>query len=1275
MLSHQVGLARFRVRSGCDPKWLSWAWLSPTAICSSVLVTLLLTSRVATGQIARIANDEPEIHANIGGRAGACDVLTFTADGKTLLAAGEDKIVHRWNIGPTGLRALPPLHWNTFRERRGAIYALAASADPAQPKVAIGGFGKLNADVAVFNLQTGQLLGSLSPLSDPKGVYSEAGEAIWALAFHPSGTELAIGDAAGNIWRCPLDQEGRPLAAGVRRAVTGAGKVLFETRVVWVGYLNGQLLYAKRDGGVYLAGKNPPLFQWEMGKIDKVVASGDGRWLAARPAKETEQGSSVEVRSLEDMTKKHLIPFKRGQFPDRIALDQTGQRIAVGLSDDPKGLAKLFAVEALGYTVVYDLSGADPMPLATSRSPGQPEGTTRPDQIAFHPDGKRLAIADAPDHGTSLWEITAGTLNRVSHERGEGRSLWAVGMTGDGRYLSFKDHRNPAPDDPNERATPTADWVSFDLGPGPRGWAAGPKEPIPPEKQRDGWTVTFDKKDKYVCYAVEPGGKEHKIPLDRLRDDLPRCYTFLPQESGPNPRGVRLAVGHLWGVSVFDLAPGQEPVRVRLLVGHAGYVTAVAPTHGGHGLISCGTDQLIAMWSLADFPSQPILGAAFKEENGSILVISVDPGSPAYEAGLSEGDVISKLEVGTLSRPRAEWLRDLRNPQPNRELAIDLTREGKPKETKTAVLHRPLARFLPLRNGEWVLYTYRQSYYDRSTNGDRYIEWQSPKPLSDLATGPPTVDWFRPDVFPVERFAKFLYRPAKVTDVVLRLNQEPGKPILPDLFPPKVSVAPLPEEVKDGQVLKIVVTVIPQKRQDDRVNPVDRVELWLNGHHRVGLKPLQGEKFVADQAIRVDFEVPATDLRDGANEFRAVGIGADDPGRGCGDGISRAVTVRLAAGRGFQRRLFGVFVGIADYTPLHPFGLKSLPGAGRDAHNMYHLFSAQQNQGAVGNVGDPAERLVLLQDHQVTKAAVLAAIDKVGRTARPEDLFVCCLAGHGHVMQKDWLYLVPPRGEEAPFGPDPLKQEAWLRTASVLDRELADALAKLKCQSIVLIDCCQSGAVVQLVGNSPAANATRALRPNGFGPVVIAACAPDQSSFEARFRGIFSLAVQSTLSDGFNTADANRDGQLSVAEFFAAVQQETIQSARSLGHNQTPQITPPADNLGDVVVATRPLFAPAPSPLPIRGPTESDDFPPITPGTDRLVTLPPITPGEGSAAALPSITPGTDGSASSASLPPITPGAGDAASSAGLPPITPGTGGSASLPPITPGTGGRKPDR
>ncbi|MFO0824417.1 MAG: caspase family protein [Gemmataceae bacterium] len=1129
--------------------------------CVAVAVVWLTTPETSA-QLVRLANDEPEIRLEVGGRSGVCDVLSFTAEGNNLLAVGEDKVVHRWDLSAEKLRRTRPLFWNTFREQRGAIYALALFADRELPLVAIGGNGKLNADVAIFDLRSGELLGAVTALTENPGDYERAGAVVWALGFHPAGKELAIGDGQGNVWVTPL-VDGKPITAKTRRVVQGADRLSPELRVVWVGYLpDGRLAYAKRDGSVRTVGGGE-LFNWG-GAVDKVVASADGRRLAARPAESgAKSGSRVSIRSLPRGDGEHTLAFRATQFPDRIALNANGTRVAVSLlvtqlRADGAANLKSFVADFPAEVQIFDLATPTPKVIASRRF------EMPCDALAFHPDGKRLATADSLDDGTTLWNIEASEFRMLDRNTNVARQLWAVGMTADGTQLCFKDHRNPDPHHPNERADPNAPWITFNLGSDPRGWSAT-KTPVPPERARGAWTVTFRsinpriRRDEFQWYVVEAGTREEPLPTNPLQDDAPRCYTFLPPGPSAPPGSARLAVGHAWGASVFDLIPGKAPRRVRKLNGHAGYVTSIAPAFGGKGLVTCSRDHTICIWNLADFPSEPLLGAAFGDVNGKIVVKSVDLGSPAQEAGLSVGDEVTEYKRGDSANPvpRERWLAEFRDTQPYREMQWLVNPIGRPVDdkriglAKTLLLHRPAARFLPLANNEWVLYSYRQCYYDCSANGDQYIQWLVSKDRTYKA----------PEVFGVEQFRKFLNQPEKVSDVVTKLVREPAKPLLPELFPPTVTLKADAQKVVAGQNLKVTVTVIPRARQDGKVNPVSRVELWLNGHHRVGIDTLQGKKFEVGVPFEVTFTVANRSMASGENRLNAVGVGFDDPGTGSGAGVSSTVRFTAAVDRP-GRRLFVIAAGIRFFEKANDALGRDmdLPGATRDAARMSALWEQVQKTG--GYDPELSPKPVLLLNDRVTKERLLAEIKEVGKTAHADDILVVCLAGHGAMFasetkategtQKDWYYIIPRIDDKTLLDVPDYRNPEKFRKAFVRDAELAEALINLDCQPLVFIDCCHSGAASAKVGERALTrNQTRGFLQNGFGPVVVAACAPDQLSWEtgdtlATRGGLFSRQVGLVLGEKFNDADKNQDGALSVQEFFLAVQAGTEKGATAI---------------------------------------------------------------------------------------------------------------------------------
>jgi WD40 repeat protein len=158
------------------------------------LLPLLLAAPPAAE--TRLNVFDPAVVLATGGRTAACDALAFTPDGRTLLAVGDDKCVHSWEATATELRYAKPLFWNSFRERRGSLYALSVSADGTL--AAAAGFGRLTSDVVVFDLRTGRIAHALSaPLNKD---YAAAGSAVWAVAFDPRNPRVALGHEDGSVW-------------------------------------------------------------------------------------------------------------------------------------------------------------------------------------------------------------------------------------------------------------------------------------------------------------------------------------------------------------------------------------------------------------------------------------------------------------------------------------------------------------------------------------------------------------------------------------------------------------------------------------------------------------------------------------------------------------------------------------------------------------------------------------------------------------------------------------------------------------------------------------------------------------------------------------------------------------------------------------------------------------------------------------------------------------------------------------------------------------------
>jgi WD40 repeat protein len=1114
------------------------------------LLAALAAYCLATGEVLA-QNDQsrreyatPGLVVETGARTAACDVLTFTADGNYLLAAGDDKVVRTWKAGGRGLgpSGLPLLRWSSFRETRGNIYALALSPDDGQRYVAVAGSSRYGGGwgVAVLERKTGKVKYALKP-----GAYDKAASSgsVWSLAFSPSGTQLAFGTHAGDVWLWDFQRPGAAARLLGRHGATRAdGRAAAYNFVRLVAFLDEERLVSVAAGGELRRWDVPAgggqvtsraLPRFKGPPISCAAVSRDRKRLAVGY-----EGYRVEVRSLPDgraATNLWLPGGPVAQYPQSLAFDAGGNRLAVGvrLVDTRAD----FLREVGDRVLIYDLRQEPPRPAAG------PRPTYHAEALAFHPRQENLlAVAGGTNHEVTLWDLRGPT--RRGEVVGPGRCLWGVALAPDGRYLAFQTERDPEPAGPNRRGRGA--WKFFDLR--QRRWAAGkPFEPRSPRESAGGWHVRTcdpetpaDERRADVWFVQGPGEDAPLLPLPwDARYSLPRCYAFLPEVEG---KPVRLAVGHMFGVSIFEL-DGRQVRRSRLLVGHEGEVMALAVSADGKKLVSAGRDQTVSGWSLEDWRYHPALGAEFfLGRNEKLLVGKVAPGSPSWEAGLSPGDELAFLAVGAekvvfsragnlapVGGDARAALAALERPEPGKELYFAWRRPGRQQliTQHTEVADRPLWRFFATADREWVLWRWRDYYYASSTNGDFHVGWQRSGELDQT-----------PDFYRAEQFRERFRRPDKVAQALAYWSASPEQVPFTRIEPPRIHLDVAGKRVggevlADGDVTA-TVTAVPRGPLDNQ-KPV-RVLLWVNDYQ---FRAWQGDDLRRreDGTYRLEVTVPRGRLRAGLNLLTAQCYNHGDL-----RAESRPEPVRYVGRAAPRRDLYGLFVGVGDYRGSRPRQIDL-----HSAHDAQALRRAWQAQAGEGKMYRKA-RLEVLPDRAVTPQAILGRLDALAAQVGPDDLLVLHLAGHG-VGLRDLEALKVPAGKLKGL-------DTFLFCCGDfdLDRpgdttlgfgEVYRALVKLPCHKLVLLDTCRAGTAHELRAAAPD-DPIRALTRDGVGPIILAACEPHEFAQEedtidrGRAYGLFAVALRRTLQEKryFDRADADpRDNTLQAGELVNAVRE------------------------------------------------------------------------------------------------------------------------------------------
>ena len=379
----------------------------------------------------------------------------------------------------------------------------------------------------------------------------------------------------------------------------------------------------------------------------------------------------------------------------------------------------------------------------------------------------------------------------------------------------------------------------------------------------------------------------------------------------------------------------------------------------------------------------------------------------------------------------------------------------------------------------WVLWT-PTGYFDASPGAEELIGWHINNGLDARA-----------DFYPVARFFEQFYRPDLMAEVLRtvatdreaitrrgekeRLNVA-ATGIKP---PPRVAFLPLPGEV-DSTQLELRLTAEDLGGGVDEVRVYQNGKLISDGTRNLGLIP-------DANGVR---KIPVT-LLEGENRFSVVALSKDRVESAPAETIVRLKGMAQAAD------LYCLIVGINKYR--NP--ALNLNYAEPDAVAVNDFFASS-----------PAKRLFrqvflhTLLNEKATLDNVRQSFAEVEKKARPQDVIVVYLAGHGDTLENVW-YFIP---HDVPNPED----EGALKNGGFSSLELAQALQRIKAQKVfVMIDACKAGgALVALRGVEDRKAIMQLSRSTGT--YIIAAATGEQLASEVKQlgHGVFTYVLLQGLS-------------------------------------------------------------------------------------------------------------------------------------------------------------------
>jgi serine/threonine-protein kinase len=262
---------------------------------------------------------------------------------------------------------------------------------------------------------------------------------------------------------------------------------------------------------------------------------------------------------------------------------------------------------------------------------------------------------------------------------------------------------------------------------------------------------------------------------------------------------------------------------------------------------------------------------------------------------------------------------------------------------------------------------------------------------------------------------------------------------------------------------------------------------------------------------------------------------------------AKGKTVAAAAGDlpvASERSLYGVMVGIDDYSQVKGYRARNRRCAAASAQALQHVFQRQKDK-EYRNVD-----ISLLTNRQATAAAIVEQLRTIRKKAGRNDLAVIFLCG-------------ATQSSVSGANPDEVGRFVFLcsdtnrtvPTSLLTGPLLYNALAEIPCRKLLILDC---------TGIGGAMSVAREFRRDGVRVAeILQGCAPQQECLEP-WQGLGTISFfTSALIEGIEShlafADQNGDGILDLRELGAYVRKrmpEILKSNQLGPEDQTPTFDP-----------------------------------------------------------------------------------------------------------------------